>query len=72
MTPPSVDLTHFLKLRLVVARHGEMDAARWWNSRGMLGRHGAMVLTRGFPRTHNCMTISSRGYSASNFGLLFV
>lgn len=52
MTPPSVDLTHLLKLRLVVARHGEMDAARWWNSRGMLGRHGAVVLARGFPRTH--------------------
>src|SRR5262249_1148666 len=50
--PPSVDLTRLLKLRLVIARHGEMDAARWWNSRGMLGRHGAIVLARGFPRTH--------------------
>jgi hypothetical protein len=50
--PPSVDLTCLLKLRLVIARHGEMDAARWWNSRGMLGRHGAIVLARGFPRTH--------------------
>jgi hypothetical protein len=29
MTPPSVNLTHLLKLRLVVARHDEMDAARW-------------------------------------------
>jgi hypothetical protein len=41
MTPPSVNLTHLLKLRLVVARHDEMDAARWWNSLGMRGRHGA-------------------------------
>jgi len=50
--PPLVDLTRLLRLRLVVARHGEMDAARWWNSRGMLGRHGAVVLARGLPRTH--------------------
>jgi len=46
------DLDHLLKLRLVVARHGEMDRARWWNTQGMLGPHGAMVLERGFPRTH--------------------
>ena len=53
MTPrPSVGLTHLLKLRLVVACHGEMDTARWWNSQGMLGRHGAMMLAHGFPRTH--------------------
>ena len=52
MRQPAVDLTRLLRLRLVVARHGEMDAARWWNSRGMLGRHGALVLARGFPRTH--------------------
>jgi hypothetical protein len=52
MTPPSVDLTHLLKLRLVVTRYGEMAAARCWNSRGMRGRHGAMVLARGFLRTH--------------------
>lgn len=53
MTPPlpSVDLNRLFKLRLVVARHGEMDVARWWNSKGMLGRYGAAVLTRGFPRT---------------------
>lgn len=29
-----------------------MDLARWWNSKGMLGRHGAVVLKRGFPATH--------------------
>jgi hypothetical protein len=29
-----------------------MDLARWWNSNGMLGRRGAVVLERGFPRTH--------------------
>jgi hypothetical protein len=41
-----------LKLRLVVARYGEMDVARWWNTNGQLGRLGASVLRRGFPRTH--------------------
>ena len=48
----NVDLERLFKLRLVVARHGEMDAARWWNTQGMLGRHGALVLRRGFPSTH--------------------
>jgi hypothetical protein len=51
-TVASVDLERLFKLRLVVARHGEMDLARWWNSNGMLGRRGAVVLERGFPRTH--------------------
>lgn len=41
-----------LKLRLVVARVGEMDLARWWNTQGQLGSLGASVLQRGFPRTH--------------------
>jgi hypothetical protein len=50
--PPSVDLTRLLKLRLVVALYGEMDAARWWNNRSMLGHQGVSVLVRGFPRTH--------------------
>ena len=47
-----VDLERLLKLRLVVARHGEMDAACWWNTQGMLGRRGALVLKRGLPSTH--------------------
>lgn len=29
-----------------------MDGARWWNTQGQLGRRGAAVLRRGFPRTH--------------------
>jgi hypothetical protein len=41
-----------MRLRLVVARVGEMDLAGWWNTRGQLGRMGASVLSRGFPRTH--------------------
>lgn len=47
-----VDLDRLLKLRLVVARFGEMDVARWWNTQGQLGRYGAVALRRGFPRTH--------------------
>lgn len=47
-----IDLDRLLRLRLVVARFGEMDNAKWWNSRGQLGRLGAAALKRGFPRTH--------------------
>jgi hypothetical protein len=48
----STDLELLLRLRLVVARVGEGDLARWWNTRGQLGSMGASVLRRGFPRTH--------------------
>lgn len=48
--PPSLD--HLLRLRLAVARFGEMDAAQWWNTTGILGRLGAMAWPRNFPRTH--------------------
>jgi hypothetical protein len=47
-----LDLDHLLKLRLVVGRFGEMDLARWWNTKGQLGKLGAAALRRGFPRTH--------------------
>ncbi|HSN97576.1 MAG TPA: BrxE family protein, partial [Candidatus Nanopelagicales bacterium] len=36
-----------------MARFGEMDIARWWNTKGQLGRSGALALRRGFPRTHH-------------------
>lgn len=52
MTEPRIDLDRLLRLRLVVARFGEMDHARWWNTKGQLGRSGASALGRGFPRTH--------------------
>jgi hypothetical protein len=48
----SIDLGRLLKLRLVVARFGEMDIAKWWNTSGQLGRLGAAALVRGFPRTY--------------------
>jgi hypothetical protein len=48
----TLSFEHLFKLRLVVARYGEMDGAKWWNTQGVLGRYGAMALGRGFPRTH--------------------
>ncbi|MBL8528757.1 MAG: BrxE family protein [Burkholderiales bacterium] len=48
----SLDIDLLLKLRLVVARFGEMDLAKWWNTKGQLGRLGTSALRRGFPRTH--------------------
>lgn len=52
MTLPSIDLERLLRLRLVIARFGEMDLARWWNTKGHLGKTGAGALRRGFPRTY--------------------
>jgi hypothetical protein len=42
-----------LKLRVAVARCGEMDLSRWWNTKKQLGASGSSVLKRGFPRTHH-------------------
>src|SRR3982751_179620 len=53
MSPAAIDLDRLLKLRLVVARLGEMDIAKWWNTKGQLGRLGTSALRRGFPRTHH-------------------
>lgn len=47
-----IDLEWLFKVRTVVARIGEMDRARWWNTNGQLGPQGASVLRRGLPRTH--------------------
>src|ERR1019366_2541421 len=59
MTDPTIDLDPRLKLRLVVARFGEMDLAKWWNTKGQLGKLGAASLRRGFPRTHYFAQASS-------------
>lgn len=53
MAGATIDFERLFKLRLAVARHGEMDRARWWNTQGILGRRGAAVLKRGFPSTHH-------------------
>lgn len=52
MTTEQIDMDRLLKLRIVVARFGEMDLARWWNTNKQLAQIGASVLKRGFPRTH--------------------
>jgi hypothetical protein len=52
MTQATIDYDRLLKLRLIVARFGEMDLAKWWNTRGQLGRLGTSAVRRGFPRTH--------------------
>jgi hypothetical protein len=53
MSEPALNLDRLLRLRLIVARFGEMDLAKWWNTKGQLGRLGAATLRRGFPRTHH-------------------
>lgn len=45
-------LKNLFQLRLLVARYGEMDCAKWWNTQGMLGNFGNMLFKRGFPRSH--------------------
>jgi hypothetical protein len=52
LSTAAINFDLLLKLRLVVARFGEMDIAKWWNTRGQLGSLGAAALRRGFPRTH--------------------
>ena len=52
MSERAINLDHLLKLRLVVARYGEMDVSKWWNTNGMLGRYGDLAISRGLPRTH--------------------
>ena len=52
MTTAKIDFDRLLKLRLVAGRVGEMDLAKWWNTRGQLSRLGTAAVRRGFPRTH--------------------
>lgn len=40
------------KLRIVVARFGEMDRNKWWNTKGLLSSIGEMAISRGLPKTH--------------------
>ena len=49
----NLNLVRLFKLRLVVARIGEMDNARWWNTSKMLSSMGSSALKRGFPVTYN-------------------
>ena len=47
-----VDVERLFRLRLIVARFGEMDISRWWNTTNLLGQKGAAVVARGMPKTH--------------------
>ena len=49
----AIDFDRLLRLRLVVARFGEMDGAKWWNTKGVLGRQGALLMSRNFGKTHH-------------------
>lgn len=51
-SPESLDLDHLMRLRLIIGRYGEMDNARWWNTKGLLGSLGALALRRGLPKSH--------------------
>lgn len=52
MSTHPLNLDHLLTARLVVARFGEMDVSKWWNTKGVLGHMGATLFARGMPRTH--------------------
>lgn len=52
MNLDDTDLDRILRLRLVVARFGEMDLARWWDTKGMLAKTGRVAVSRGLPKTH--------------------
>lgn len=47
-----LDLAWLCKVRVVIARLGEMDLHRWWNTDGQLGPYGTKMMSRGLPRTH--------------------
>ncbi|MER8650972.1 BrxE family protein [Mesorhizobium sp. M0586] len=49
----NLDLEWLLKIRTCIARCGEMDVGKWWNTDGQLGSYGSKMLSRGFPRTHH-------------------
>ena len=41
-----------IALRMAVARQGEMDRSKWWNTKGLLSRVGELAVSRGFPKSH--------------------
>lgn len=61
----AVDLNRLLKLRLIVARHGEMDGARWWNTNGVLGSKGI----RNTGGSKPCQDVFERHWGMSAWGV---
>lgn len=49
---PQVSPELLFKLRVAIARVGEMDNARWWNSEDVLGAYGRRLFIRSFAKTH--------------------
>ncbi|MWV21747.1 BrxE family protein [Methylobacterium sp. 2A] len=49
---PAINPEWLFKLRVAVARHGENDRARWWNTNKALSTTGALALRRNLPRTY--------------------
>ncbi|QDV62030.1 BrxE family protein [Crateriforma conspicua] len=47
-----IDVEQIVKQRIVIARLGEMDRMKWWNTKGLLSNLGEMAISRGFPKTH--------------------
>jgi hypothetical protein len=37
---------------MAVARQGEMDRSKWWNTNGLLSQVGELAISRGFPKSH--------------------
>jgi hypothetical protein len=52
MIETTIDTVKTAKLQLAVARFGEMDRAKWWNTKGMLTNLGELAISRGFTKTH--------------------
>jgi hypothetical protein len=48
----NIDLEHLFRCRVIVARIGEMDMAKWWNTKGVLGPLGRPAFVRNFGHTH--------------------
>ncbi len=49
----NLDYERLLKLRLAIARLGEMENVGWWNTKGLLSDSGRFVFRRGFPTTYS-------------------
>ncbi|WP_425395414.1 BrxE family protein [Aeoliella sp.] len=46
------DAVRTAQLRIAIARFGEMDRRKWWNTKGLLSDVGELALSRGFSKTH--------------------
>jgi len=47
-----IDVKKIAALRMAIARFGEMDRVKLWNTKGLLSNVGELALSRGFPKSH--------------------